>query len=191
MKLRVHRLLGHSILCAGLAAAASCSRPSPLPQSALAPAGVQNGGRGETSLDAAAFPLLAGSFAIVNRNGDGIAGTYTGTVTFSDAGLQRSSLTLRIASGSGAYEGAAGTLAMDGAGAFADEGGFSADATGEVALAGDRRAVVVVNLRGTALADCSPGERIAITQTAEGTLSRVGRVTATLTHEVGDTGCIS
>jgi hypothetical protein len=190
MKLRVHRLLGHAILCAGLAVVASCSRPSPLPESTLAPAGVQSGNQAQTSLDAVAFPLLAGSFAIVNRNGDGIDGTYSGTATFTDGGLERSSLTLHIASGSGAYAGAAGTLAMSGVGAFAGEGAFSLDGTGEVVLAGGRRAVVVVNLRGTSVAGCSPSERIAITQTAGGTLSRVGRVTATLTHEVGETGCI-
>src|SRR5690606_5239145 len=143
-------------------------------------------GRGETSLDPVAFPLLAGSFAIENRHGDGIAGTYTGTATIPDDGRENSSLTLHIEGGSGAYAGATGTLAMNGVGAFAGEGTFSLDGSGEVALAGDRRAVVVVNLRGTSLAGCSPGERIAITQTAEGTLSRVGRVTATLTHEVGD-----
>jgi hypothetical protein len=152
---------------------------------------VRNGHQAQTSLDAVVFSLLAGSFAIVNRNGDGITGRYTGTATFSDAGREDSSVTLHIEGGSGAYAGAIGTLAMNGAGAFAGEGAFSLDGTGEVVLPGGRRAVVVLNLQGASLAGCSPGERIAITQSAEGTLSRAGRVTATLTHEVGNTGCNS
>jgi hypothetical protein len=137
------------------------------------------------------YPLVEGSVTIVNRDGDGIAGTYTGTSRFPRVGVQRASLTLQIASGSGRFEGATGSLAMEGAGSFTGDGRFLLEGHGEVALPGGKRAALVLSLEGSSVQGCAPSTRIAIFQRAEGTMGRAGRVTATLSHEIGNTGCIS
>ena len=191
MKFKVQTGAGSAVLCAGLLLAASCSHPSSLSPAAPAATAPQIGHQARISAETVAFPLLTGSFAIANRSGDGLTGIYAGTAVFSGAGVQNASLTLQIVSGSGAFAGATGTVAVTGDGAFADEGSFSLNGMGEVMLNGGRRAVVVLSLRGASLAGCSPAERIAISQTADGIMSRGGRVTATLSHEVGSTGCIS
>jgi hypothetical protein len=118
-----------------------------------------------------------------------VSGTYTGTAQVRDDGSQTAVLALRIANGSGPFDGASGIMILAGVGAFAGEGEFLLDGRGEVTLAGGKRALLVLSLRGTAVATCSASGRIAITQTGDGTMTRAGRVTATLTHEVEYTGC--
>ena len=191
MKLQVQTGAGSAVLCTGLLLAASCSQPSSLSPAAPAATTPQIGNQARIFAETVSFPLLTGSFAIANGSGDGLTGIYAGTAVFPGAGVQNASLTLQILSGSGAFAGATGTLAVTGDGAFAGEGAFSLHGTGEIMLNGGRQAVVVLGLRGTSLAGCSPAERIAISQTADGIMSRAGRVTATLSHEVGETGCIS
>lgn len=188
MRTTVHSLVGHAVLCVALLGTVSCSRSSP-----LAPARTPATLGGPTTMesgDSVEFPLVAGSFAVVNRSGDEIAGTYAGTSRFSAAG-QRASVTLQALSGSGAFAGATGTIVMIGSGAFADEGGFSLDGAGTVTLGNGKPATIVLSLRGDSAASCSPRELIAIGQTAAGTMSRAGRVIAILSHEVENTGCIS
>lgn len=204
MRIRVHSLCGHAVLCAGLAAATSCSGPSGVSPTAPAPAALQEGppavstsrvalakGVNAIAADAAAFPLVAGLFAIANGDGDGIVGTYTGIAEVSKAAPQKSSLMLQILNGSGAFAGAVGTMAMTGVGSFADEGQFHLVGNGEVTLARGGRSVIVLNLRGTSVGTCSASGKIAISQTADGTMGRARRVAARLSHEVGNTGCDS
>jgi hypothetical protein len=204
MNSRLHSFLACVVLCGGLTCA-SCSRPSSVvAPTAAAPAARQaiqderfelaSPGTGKNQFhevsDAAVFPLLAGSFAIVNRDGDGIEGTYTGVAQAAPGALQKSSLSMQVSNGSGSFAGAVGTLDISGAGSFAEEGAFLLDGGGALTLAGGKRAVLVLTLRGESLASCSPSGRIAIGQTAGGTMARAGRVTARLSHVVGGTGCV-
>jgi hypothetical protein len=190
MNSRLHSIVSHGVLCAGLMLGTSCSRPS----SGLQPPapGPLPGVQSTTALaEGLVFPLLEGSFDIGAKGGDGIVGTYTGTSTFSGDGRQRSFVALQVTGGSGAFAGASGFLTVTGTGAFADEGTFVLDGEGELTLVGGRRAVVVFNLRGSSVASCSLSEQIVIAQSASGTLSRAGRVDARLSHVVGNTGCTS
>ena len=82
-------------------------------------------------------------------------------------------------------------MLVTGQGAFAGEGAFVLEGSGEVRLPGGKRAVLVLKIRGTSTAGCAASNQIAISQTADGTLGRVGRVAATLTHAVENTGCTS
>lgn len=198
MNIRAHLLLGPAVLVASVAPSVSCGRPAPWAQTGPAPAAVQveqtTGTRvalrARTSAELVAFPLEEGAFSIMNLQGDEIAGTYAGTSVVSGP-EQTSSLTLQVLTGSGAFAGASGTILASGVGAFAGEGEFNLDGSGEVLLAGGKRAVLMVNLRGRSVAACSPDERIAISQTASGAMGRAGRVSATFTHAVGNTGCTS
>ena len=191
MKIRAHWLAGHVALCGGLLLATACSRPTPGSESALAPAGLHTGQRRPIPAETLVYPLVEGSFTIVNRDGAGITGTYSGTSRFPGDGRQQASLTLRVTGGWGKFAGATGSVAVTGTGAFADEGRFVLDGDGEVTLAGGKRATVVLKLSGSSTASCSASERIAIAQTADGAMGRAGRVTATLSHEVVDSFCIS
>ena len=190
MNSRLHSLVSHAVLCAGVILVTSCSRPSSGFQP-TAPGALTRGPSTPGSAEGQVFPLLEGSFAIWARAGDGIVGTYAGTSTLSEAGRQRSSITLQVTGGSGVFAGATGSLVVSGTGAFADEGTVVLEGDGEVTLAGGRRAVVVFNLRGSSVASCSLTEQIAIDQSATGTMSRAGRVEARLRHVVGNTGCTS
>ena len=170
--------------CGGKSDSASPISPSePISQSA--------GQHAQVSAETVAFPLLAGSFTITDREGDRIVGTYAGASVFR-GGSQTASVTLQIDSGSGKFAAVNGSLTMHGMGAFADEGSFGLDGHGEIVLAEGKRASVVLKLRGSsAVGACSISERILISQTATGALGHSGRVTATLSHEVGNTGCFS
>ena len=189
MKIRVPSRVGGAVICAGLLAPA-CSQPSSGPQSALAPASSVSQSSTRPTDAAAVFPLIQGSFIVVNPSGDGIAGTYTGTSTLG-GGSQQSSLALQVTAGSGAFAGATGSLVLTGQGAFADEGTFVMGGSGEVAQQDGKRAVLVLRLRGSSTAGCTASSQIGITQIADGTLGRIGRVTATLNHAVLNTGCSS
>lgn len=195
MKLAIRSLPGLVAFCVGVLAVSSCGRTSSV--SPTAPSLATDGTSralskfAATSQNSLSFALLAGSVVIENAKGDRIAGTYSGTTVVAIGGAQASSLTLQVSDGSGRFRSASGTIAIQGVGAFADEGQFSLEGRGELTLAGGRRAAVVFSLRGLSRATCSSSERVAITQTADGTMARAGRVTATLTHEVGGTSCSS
>ncbi len=183
--------LGHAVLCAGLLAS-GCSRQAPSSQSPLAPAtSTQSALRARAPDVAVVFPLVQGSFVIENGGGDGIAGTYTGSSTFGRDGRESSSLALQVTDGSGAFAGAIGSMVVTGQGAFAGEGTFALDGSGEVTFTGGRRAVLVLRMRGSSTAGCTTSNQIAISQTADGTLGRLGRVAATLSHAVESTDCSS
>jgi hypothetical protein len=200
MKTRLYSLFGFVLLFASLASATSCGRPAPVSPTVPSPAlqGEEHAlaespvaavkGLHAIAADAAAFPLLTGSFAIENGSGDGIAGTYTGTTQFAGGAVQKSSLTLQVSSGSGIFARAAGTLAIKGVGSFAGSGEFLLDGSGEVTMAAGKR-LLVLSLRGTSVASCNTSGHIVIGQTADGVLARAGRVQARLSHVVGNTGC--
>ena len=190
MKFRVHSALGSGVLFAGLLAA-GCSQPSALRQSALAPAASVSQFRSPAARLASVFPLAGGSFTVQNAGGDGIAGTYAGTATFGSDQREHSSLTLQVNGGSGVFAGATGSLVVTGQGAFSGEGTFVLDGSGEVRFADGRRAVLVLRVRGSSTAGCNASNQIQISQSAEGTLGRIGRVAATLSHAVENTGCSS
>jgi hypothetical protein len=200
MRASLYSVSGFVLLFASLASGISCGRPSPVSPSVSAPT-LQVGERAsaESAAEAvnglrpmpadATFPLLAGSFTIQNGDGDGIAGTYSGATEFVGGAPQKTSLTLQVSNGSGTFAGAAGTLAVTGVGSFAGSGAFALDGSGEVRLAGGKRAVLVVSLRGNSVVSCNVSGHIAIGQTAAGVLARAGRVEARLSHVVGNTGC--
>ena len=105
MKIRAHRLAGHVVLCAGLLLTMACSRPSPGSESALAPAGLHTGQQKRISAEAQVYPLVGGSFTIVNRDGDGISGSYTGASRFAENGRQQSALRFQVTRGWGKFAG--------------------------------------------------------------------------------------
>ena len=166
---------------------AGCGSPPPLsPADATPGAAVDR--RSVAPAAEVEFPLVFGTFDIGNTNR--ITGTHSGVSTFSTGGAEQASLTLQVTGGTGVFAGATGSLSVTGTGAFAGEGSFSLSGSGELTVAG-RRINLVLNLRGTSAATCSPRELIAITQTGSGTMGRAGRVTGTLHHEVENTGCES
>ena len=195
MKPAIRSLPGLVAFCVGVLAVSSCGRTSSVSPTApsLASDDSRRAPKGltATSQNALSFTLLAGSVVIENAKGDRIVGTYSGTTILATGGAQTSSLTLQVSDGSGPFRSASGTIAIEGVGAFADEGQFALEGRGELTLAGGRRAAVVFNLRGLSRATCSSSARVAITQTADGTMARAGRVTATLSHEVGESSCNS
>jgi hypothetical protein len=201
MERSVHSLFGFIVLCASLVSVTSCTRPSPVSPTppmptvgrtgeATLPASPVPSVKGRHAISGAVvFPVLAGVFTIENGSGDGIAGTYTGGAQFADGGVEKTSLTLQVSNGSGAFARATGAVAINGVGSFADAGTFVLDGSGEVTLAGGKRAIVVLSLRGRSVTSCDASARIAIAQTADGTMARAGRVAARLSHVVGNTGC--
>jgi hypothetical protein len=200
MKASLYSLSGFVLLFASLASAISCGRPSPVSPSVSPPAlqvgeraSAESPGAAVKSLGAvspdAAFPLLGGSFAIQNGDGDGISGTYSGAAEFAGGAPQKTSLTLQVSNGTGTFAGAAGILAVTGTGSFAGSGAFALDGSGGVTLAGGKWAVLVLSLRGDSVVSCNISGHIAIGQTAAGVLARAGRVEARLGHVVGNTGC--
>ena len=192
MKPAIRPLLGYLAFFLGALAASSCGRTSSVSPTSPSLATDDNRRTASkvASQDALSFLLLAGSVVIENAKGHQIAGTYSGTTVVATDGTKTSSLTLEVSDGSGPFRSASGTIAIQGVGAFADEGKFSLEGRGELTLAGGRQAAVVFNLRGVTMATCNiSSQRIAITQTADGTMARAGRVTATLRHEVGGTSC--
>ena len=188
MGMTAHSLFGRAVLWAGLLSATACTAPTSGPQSALAPTAPAARQQAQVSTATEANPLLAGSFTIADEEGDAIVGTYTGTSRFLGGGSQTASVTLQITSGSGKFAGVTGSFTLNGVGAFADEGSFFLNGQGEVALAGEKRSTIVLNLRGTSVATCS-SQQVLISQTATGALGHAGRVTATLSHVVGNAGC--
>jgi|SoiMethySBSTD1v2_1073268.scaffolds.fasta_scaffold337584_2 hypothetical protein len=155
------------------------------------PASPSGVARGPDTLAAdASFGLTGGVFSITNDKGDRLQGTYTGVATFTDAGAESATVELTAAGGTGVFENATGTIAAVGKGAFADEGAFTLTADGTVALASGKRAQIGLTLRGTSLLSCVAAATTA-SQTAEGTMTRAGRVTGSLSHVVGNSDCSS
>ena len=182
----------HPVVCvvalsAVVGLTAGCGSPAPLSPADAAP-GAAADRRSVAPLAEVEFPLVSGTFSI--GNDDRITGTHSGVSTFPAGGAERASLTLRVTGGTGVFAGATGSVSVTGTGAFAGEGAFSLSGSGELMVAG-RRINLVLNLRGTSSASCSPRQLIAITQTGSGAMGRAGRVAGTLNHEVESTGCES
>jgi hypothetical protein len=150
------------------------------------PSGVARRGAGSVTVDAT-FGLTNGAFSITNDKGDSVHGTYSGVATFTAAGAETAALTLTLEGGTGAFANATGTLAGNGIGAFADEGPFALTADGTVTLGSARRAQIGVTLRGTSVLTCALP--VTASQTGDGTMTRSGRVTGSLSHVVGNVDC--
>ena len=135
----------------------------------------------------ASFGLTGGAFSITNDKGDRLQGTYSGVATFTGAG-ESAIVELTATGGTGVFENATGTLAAVGKGAFADEGAFALTADGTLTLASGKRAQIGVTLRGTSLLSCVAAATTA-SQTGDGTMTRAGRVTGSLSHVVGNSSC--
>jgi hypothetical protein len=133
-------------------------------------------------------PLVAGSLAVADEEGNGISGMYTGTVDVTND-AQRASLLIEIASGTGEFAGVRGALTANGIGHFLDDGDFVLNSLGTLTAHDGHSAIVALNIRGTSQAHCGTSARIVISASGAGTLSRAGRVTATLHHEVALSGC--
>ena len=198
MNVRVHSLIAYAAICA---TAVACSRSSPVAPGAAASAALLQGQQASASTGApskgyhgistagATISLLAGSVSIVNTDGDGISGTYTGSAQLAADGTETASLIVTISGGSGAFNGAAGRFAMTGSGSLADEGDFALNASGDMTIAGQKSAVVMIGLRGTSAASCDGSGHIAIAARGAGVMGRAGRVSATLHHQLGSSGC--
>ena len=194
--MHVHSVVASGFLLVGLAAAVGCGRTSPLspdpaaaglsslPRTAGVAPVVRPAAGPETTI-----PLFAGVFLVQNGAGDSISATYTGTARSGSGSAEKAAITVQITGGTGAYSGAVGRFEASGAGAFADEGAFTLDAKADIVVAGGRHAQLLFNLAGTASVSCTASSQIAITQTAEGTMGRAGRVRAMLYHQLGNTGC--
>lgn len=203
MHISIRALLGAVTLGAVATLSASCSQTPPLSPADSSGAALQQAGKAPngsasaaapgavtTSADALEWPLVSGSFAAEGEKGDRLVGTYTGMTQFSDTGLQTSSITLHISSGSGAFAGATATLNLYGVGAFIGEGTFLLNGRSELSLAGGKRSALVLSLQGISTVTCDAG-RVLISQAAGGTLTHTGRITATLNHQAGNADCSS
>jgi hypothetical protein len=193
--MRISRLPRHGVFIAAILVTTSCGRTSPVSPDISSPMSAQAAGRlrsgVQVSSAGATFPLVAGSFSIENEKGDRLVGSYAGTANYPDGGPQASTLTLQISDGSGTFSHAGGTIVLEGIGAFVDEGEFVLEGRGAVTLSSGKRTGLVLSLRGASTVGCSTSERIAVLQTATGSMAHAGRVKATLNHEVENTGCSS
>jgi hypothetical protein len=135
------------------------------------------------------FELMSGSFSMT-VGGDYLAGTYTGRAEDSGSGKgDTASLDLQVASGSGAFRGANGTLRGYGKGAFTGEGAFSLSLDGVLRTSAKRGASPLHAMTtGTSSASCLNG-RILITLQGTGFAAQSGDVEQQLRHEVGNTAC--
>lgn len=192
--MRISRLPRRGVFIAAILVT-SCGRTSPVSPDISSPMSTQAADRlasgVQVSSAGATFPLVAGSFSIENEKGDRLVGAYAGTVNYPDGRTQAATLTLQISDGSGTFSQAGGTIELEGIGAFVDEGAFLLEGRGAVTLGTGKRIGLVLSLRGASTVGCSTSERIAVLQTATGSMAHAGRVKATLTHEVENTGCSS
>jgi len=199
MNARVRSHFGTGLLVLGLAAVSGCGRTSPVSPSATAASGSQAAvapDRSSTgpliqrrsSGSVTGFQLLSGTFTIVSDSGDSVSGTYTGTSFVSTGNPEVASLTMKITGGGGMYAGATGDLTGTGIGVFTGEGSFALDIKGD-ATVGGKHLPLRIGLTGSSAVSCSAASRIAVTMSATGSMKRKGDVHATLSHEVGQSGC--
>ena len=133
--------------------------------------------------------LSGGTFRVTTTSSDQLTGTYTGRATVPQSRPATVTFDLRVTGGSGAFQGASGTLRGDGTGAFAGEGTFSLSLKGPLSLAGKPGSSnVQTDISGTARTSCVGG-RIQVTLQGSGSSNRFGNVTETLTHVLGNAAC--
>jgi len=144
-----------------------------------------------TEKSVVSFDLISGSFSMT-VGGDYLAGTYTGRAEVSGSGKADTvSLDLQVASGSGAFQGANGTLRGSGKGAFTGEGAFSLSLDGVLRTSAKRGASPFhATTAGTSSASRLNG-RILLTLQGTGSVAQSGPVDQQLRHEVGNTSCSS
>ena len=137
------------------------------------------------------FDLVGGTFSVTTPGGDQLTGTYTGRAEVSASRPGTASLELRVVGGSGAFQGANGTLRGEGTGAFTGEGAFTLSLKGSLTLAAKPGASSFqTDIAGTARTTCTSG-RISVTLQADGTSNRFGRLTEVLSHQVTNASCSS
>lgn len=139
----------------------------------------------------ATFPLVNGSFTLTLRGTDGSLGTVTGQYSGSATihGQTSTDLDVEITATTGIGS-TVTELAVEGSGAFVDEGDVTLVLSFVLSGAtpsGD--AVIRMIVRGTSRISCSAAERILVTQRAVGSTPRVGTIEIQLQHEVVNTEC--
>ena len=178
------------VVLVAAATSTSCSGPTaPEPIGLGAPLGLSaaSDGRGVPMN----FPVLGGTFRLGFSNGDYIAGTYTGDASVSNPGSDNAVLDLTVVEGSGAFQGASGSLTGDGRGAFSGEGTFWLSLKGSISTTTMPQAFSFsASLRGTSVVSCVD-QRITLTLDGSGNVSRFGSVTVSARHQVGSTSCFS
>ncbi len=159
---------------------AGCERQAPASPAPAAPA--SNAGPQSIRSDAG-FPLLSGTFTLTTGSGT-LFGTYVGS---GDERKGETDLRLTVTSGTGAFQGADGTLRGSGTGQFTGEGPFSLSLKGHVSAAGSHF-TLRITVSGVSSILCDAG-RVGISQDAGGTADSLGPVDAKFTHLVGNTTC--
>lgn len=130
---------------------------------------------------AASLDLGSGSFTVITPNGD-ITGDYTGLASVSSSGRVTASLIMDVTGGTQDFEGATGSLAGDGTGAFVGEGSFSISFLGSISTTADPSAIRVHGkVSGTSSVSCSGGV-ISVALDGDGSFGKLGHVQAVLTH---------
>lgn len=135
----------------------------------------------------ATFDLSGGTFGLTFANGQ-LSGIYSGQVDqAAGSGRVTSSLTLTVQTGIGVFEGARGTLAGSGSGAFLEPGDFTLTLEGDLTTASDPISVKT-RARGTTALSCS-APNVVVTLTGTGRLGKIGDFEATFSHVAPNAGC--
>ena len=173
-------------LTLALGAASACSRS--LPTAPEAPSFSSSGALASSSGDPAiTFPLTDGTLILTAAKGETLTGTYTGEARFR-SGVETATLAVTVTGGTAGFSGATGTLVGDGDGAFTGEGTASLTLQGVLARADGSSFKLRTTLKGRSEVSCDDN-RIRLTIRAEGTATGAGRVSAVLSHLVGNAGC--
>lgn len=156
----------------------ACSGASPMSPSR---SGGAVSGTAKSSTPGVITPLSSGTITVTTRQGT-LTGTYTGEGRDSSGVF-----TVELTGGTGAYDGASGTLTGSGEGGFTGEGGFSLVLDGILTTAAGSRKLKI-NVKGTSTLSC-PSEGPLLTLTGSAQVTGSGSSTALLTHQVGNLGC--
>jgi hypothetical protein len=177
-----------SLLALFVTTATACG-PSPLTtpasigSAAASSLPIVTAGRSDITVD-----LLAGTFTLTMDDGSQLTGAYVGQATLSSSGRVTSSLQLDVTGGTGALQGATGSLKGDGTGGFTDAGAFSLSLEGVVSTPAQKgESEFRTKIRGTSTISCGPQGRL-LSLGGDGHAVK-GDLTATFQHTVGNTGC--
>jgi hypothetical protein len=162
---------------------AACSRSSPTQPGSVSPAG-QAGSTAAVSPQT--FGLSGGILGASSQKGDTLVGFYTGQTTIGRGG-ETSQITISLTGGTGQFQSAAGTLRGSGIGSFTGEGKFTLTLQGTISTSHGTR-IFRAALHGTSSIACNAGSVI-VTLEGNGGASRIGNLSATMTHLVTGAGC--
>ena len=173
-------------------AAAACSSPLTAPDtvSTAAVGGLVAPSRAvPAARPADTFDLMGGVFVLTFADGDQIEGFYGGQAAVSPPSRSTARLNLTVTSGTGAFDGATGTIDGDGIGVFVGEGNFSLSLDGLVVTAGRPDPVRVrAKIHGTSMIGCAQTGILARLDGA-GSAGRFGDIHGVFQHVVGNSGC--